>query len=67
MHESTGYGLSRRQLEYHLRWLLRRQPSDPAKLPEFIGDVVVTLIEKNNEALARRIAEDDRADLPGAG
>lgn len=65
MHEVAGYGLSRRQLEYQLQWLLRQQPSDPAKLVEFLGTVVVTLIEKNNEALAARAALDTPPDGSG--
>ena len=64
MHEPVGHGLSRRQLEYHLNWMMRRRPKDPEKLPQFLGEVMVTLIEKNNEALARRAAEEDRPDLP---
>jgi hypothetical protein len=67
MHERVECGLSRRQLEYQLRWLLRRRPTDPDKLPEFLGEVVVALIEKNNAALAAYAAERDRADLPGGG
>ncbi len=64
MHERVEYGLSRRQLEYHLQWMLRQRPSDPDKLAEFLGAVMVTLIEKNNGELARRAAEDARTDLP---
>jgi hypothetical protein len=64
MHERVEHGLSRRQLEYHLKWMLRQKPRDPDKLVDFLGDVMVTLIEKNNVALARRAAEDQRTDLP---
>jgi hypothetical protein len=64
MHERVEFGLSRRQLEYHLNWLLRQQPKDPAKLPKFLGEVMVTLIEKNNAALAKRAAEEHRPDMP---
>lgn len=41
-------------------------PSDPSKMAEFIGQVVVTLIEKNNAAIAKSLAEQDRADMPEA-
>jgi hypothetical protein len=61
------YGLSRHQLEYHWQWMMRQAPADPAKLPEFLGRCVITLIEKNNAALARAAAEDARADLPERG
>ena len=64
MHEPVAHGLSRRQLDAHLKWMLRHQPKDPQKLVEFLGDVIVTLIDKNNAALARRAAEDQRADMP---
>ncbi len=66
MHDTAQLGLSRRDLEYHLRWMLRRMPHDPAKLPEFVGQIVVTLIERNNAAIARSLADQDRADLPEA-
>jgi len=48
-------GLSRRELERELAWLLRHVPADPAQLVRLIGQVVVTLIDKNNAALAQRI------------
>jgi hypothetical protein len=57
MHDAPAYGLSRSQLEYELRWMLRQQPSDPTKLVEFLGGVLVTLIEKNNEALEKRASQ----------
>ncbi len=66
MHDVSQLGLSRRDLEYHLRWMMRRMPSDPSKMAEFIGQVVVTLIEKNNAAIAKSLAEQDRADMPEA-
>ena len=66
MHDRTGHGLSRSQLEYQLQWMLRQQPSDPTKLVEFLGDVMVTLIVKNNEALERRAARDAPLDPPPA-
>ncbi|SDZ14713.1 hypothetical protein SAMN05444365_10618 [Micromonospora pattaloongensis] len=64
MHEVPHHGLTRRQLEYQLSWLMRRRPQDPTKLPEFIGDLVVTLIDRNNVALAAHAAEAARTDLP---
>lgn len=56
MHDSPLQGLSRRELERELGWLLRRAPQDPAKLVEFLGDIIVTLIDKNNVALAQSAA-----------
>ena len=46
--------------------MLRQQPSDPGKLVEFLGDVMVTLIVKNNEALAHQAARDAPVDPPPA-
>ena len=66
MHDKPGPGLSRRQLEYELRWMLRQQPSDPSKLVEFLGDVVVNLIDRNNKALQRTTASDAAIDPPPA-
>jgi hypothetical protein len=59
----SHYGLTRRELEYHLRWMLRKMPKDAEKMPEFLGEVMLTLIEKNNEALAKCMAETDRQDI----
>jgi hypothetical protein len=66
MHDKPGHGLSRRQLEYELGWMLRQQPSDPTKLVAFLGDVVVTLIDCNNKALQRGQALDAPVDQPPA-
>ena len=52
-------GLSRRELERELAWLLRHPPSDPAQLAKLFGQIVVTLIDKNNAALAKRLQADD--------
>ena len=64
MTDSSAHGLSVRQLEYELRWLMNQAPSDPAKMAEFLGKCVITLIDKNNAALARSAAEATRTDLP---
>jgi hypothetical protein len=66
MHDKPGTGLSRRQLEYELQWMLRQQPSDPSKLVEFLGGVVVTLIDCNNKALQRGTALESPVDPPSA-
>ena len=66
MHDKPGPGLSRSQLEYQLQWMLRQQPSDPSKMAEFLGDVMVTLIEKNNHALERHAAAEAPVDPPAA-
>lgn len=66
MPDEKHFGLSRRELDEQLRWLLVKPlPKDPDRLIEALGRIFVTLISKNNEALARSVAERDRTDLPG--
>jgi hypothetical protein len=64
MSEGSNYGMSRRDLEYHLRWMMRKLPASPSKWPQFLGEVMITLIEKNNATLAKSAADEDRADMP---
>lgn len=52
-------GLSRRELERELEWLFKRLPDDPRALVKLIGQAVVTLIEKNNAAIAQSLADRD--------
>jgi len=59
------HGLTRRELERELNWMLRNPPSDSAQLIKLLGQVIVTLIDKNNAALAKRAAHHDD-DKPGA-
>jgi hypothetical protein len=58
-------GMSRRELERELQWLMRNPPADPTHFAKLMGQVVVTLICKNNAALARRIEPHDDG-KPGA-
>ncbi|WP_298460941.1 hypothetical protein [uncultured Cellulomonas sp.] len=51
-------GLTRTELERHVRWLLRRPPDDPAKLAGFLTDLVVDVVDANNAAIAARLAAD---------
>lgn len=60
-------GLTRRELEYEVQWQMRKAPKEPAKMPEFLNELFVHLIEKNNEAIAAALAERDRSDLPEGG
>jgi len=61
---ANAYGLTKHQLEYEWQWLMRQVPSDPAKLAQFVGQCVITLIDKNNAALAKSAADAARPDLP---
>ena len=59
-------GLSRRDLEREMTWMLRRLPSDPAKVPAALADAVVALIDKNNAAIAQSLRTGETApDDPG--
>jgi hypothetical protein len=63
MPEPVAVGLSRSDLEYELKWLLRKMPADPERALDFLTGVIVTLIDKNNAALARHLAaHSERAD-----
>lgn len=55
-------GLTDLELEREVRWLLRRTPQDPAKLPAFLGEVLVSVLTANNAAIARQLAAQDGAD-----
>jgi hypothetical protein len=52
-------GLSRHELEREMTWLLRRLPHDPSTMPAALAELVVTLIDKNNAALANDLARRD--------
>jgi hypothetical protein len=52
-------GLSRRDLEWIVASMTRRAPSDPAEMTKLVCDVMVTLIEKNNLALAKALERDE--------
>lgn len=60
-------GLSRRELDYETQWKMRQAPSDPARMAEFMNDLLVHLIDKNNQAIAASLAERDRTDMPQGG
>lgn len=64
---STAFGLSRRELEYEVKWRMRQAPSDPTKIPEFLNRMLVEIIDKNNTAIGEAMSQRDRADLPEEG
>ena len=63
--DSQGAGLSRRELEREVQWLMRHVPGDPTQLLKYMTQVMVILIDKNNAALARRLEPPDDG-RPGA-
>ena len=60
-------GMTRRELEYEVQWRMRQAPKDPARMPDFLNELFVHLIEMNNRAIAAALAERDRTDLPDQG
>ena len=52
-------GMSRRELEKECRWLMRHMPGDPAQLAKLLTQVVITLIDKNNAAIAKHQGNHD--------
>jgi hypothetical protein len=58
-------GLTRRELEREAQWIMRNLPADPRQLAKLMTQVLVTLIDKNNAALAKRVAPPDDG-RPGA-
>lgn len=60
MSKPKQVGLSRRDLEWAVAGMTRQLPRDQAELTKLLCDVVVTLIEKNNAAIARSLEQRDR-------
>lgn len=54
-------GLSRRELERELAWMLRRTPDDPKALIKLLCDAVVSLLDKNNAAICQALAAQEDA------
>lgn len=57
MEPEETIGLSRREIERHVQWVLRSPPKDPAALVALISECMVSLLDKNNRAIARALAE----------
>jgi len=56
-------GLSRRELERELNWLLRSPPDDPQKMAKLLAQAIVTLLEKNNGRIAEDLQRDNEPDV----
>lgn len=56
-------GLSRRELERELNWLLRSPPDDLQKLAKLLANVIVALMEKNNARIAEDLRQDSAPDV----
>jgi len=62
MPDSDRIGLSRRELERELQWILRNPPSEPQALVKLFTEAVVTLLDKNNAAIASALARREQGD-----
>jgi|APLak6261658528_1056013.scaffolds.fasta_scaffold128081_2 hypothetical protein len=56
-------GLTRREMERELKWILRSPPDDPKKLGKLLAEAMVSLIEKNNAKIAEDLARETSPDL----
>lgn len=52
-------GLSRSELDRHLRWKLNKAPKEPERLLPFVADLIASTIAANNEAIAAALAGGD--------
>ncbi|RKH70630.1 hypothetical protein [Corallococcus aberystwythensis] len=60
-------GLTRRELERELAWMLRSVPENPKEFVKLFTQTVVTLMDKNNEAIARSLAQRETPSARGNG
>lgn len=54
-------GLSKRELESRVKWILdtRKVPMEPHALARYLGDLVASLIDQNNQAIAASLGAGD--------
>ena len=60
---SSELGMTRRELERELAWILRNPPTDSRELSKLLAGAMVTLIEKNNARIAEQMAREDAPDV----
>jgi hypothetical protein len=51
-------GMSRRELERELDWLLRSPPDNPQALAKVFASALVTLLDKNNQRIAEELGRE---------
>jgi hypothetical protein len=59
-------GLTRRELERELAWMLRSLPENPKDLVRLLTQSMVTLLDKNNEAIARSLSQREASGVGSA-
>ena len=60
-------GMSAYELERALEWAMRKAPREPEKRVEHLQQAFIELIVKNNQAIAKDLADRERDDLPEGG
>lgn len=53
-----SFGMSRRELERELDWLLRSPPDNPQALAKVFASALVTLLDKNNQRIAEELGRE---------
>lgn len=56
-------GMTRRELERELAWMLRNPPDEPKALAKAFAAALVTLIDKNNERISESLGSDGASDV----
>lgn len=56
-------GMTRRELERELAWMLRNPPEEPRALAKAFAAALVTLLDKNNERISQSLSSDGAADV----
>jgi hypothetical protein len=60
---TRSVGMTRRELERELNWLLRNPPDEPRELAKAFASALVTLIDKNNQRLAETLGNGTTQDV----
>lgn len=58
-----GLGMTQRELERELKWILRNPPDDTRELVKLLSLAMVTLIGRNNARIAEQMASTDAPDV----
>jgi hypothetical protein len=59
MDQPDHIGLTKRELEREMAWLLKRPPDNPEELLKLLWQSIVALIDKNNAAIAKALERRD--------
>lgn len=55
MDQPDHIGLTRRELEREMAWMMKRLPDDPQEFVKLLWHSIVNLIDKNNAAIAKAL------------